>query len=58
MIFNNLFIQDYIIFEKMKAFLGLNSFTLIMVTLMIPILIGLLSSIFGYELKKAVRYDK
>ena len=58
MIFNNLFIQDYIIVEKMKAFLGLNSFTLIMVTLMIPILIGLLSSIFGYELKKAVRYDK
>ena len=58
MIFNNLFIQDYIIVEKMKAFLGFSSFTLIVVTLIIPILIGLLSSIFGYELKKAVRYDR
>ena len=58
MIFNNLFIQDYIIVQKMKAFLGFSSFTLIIITLMIPILIGLLSSIFGYELKKAVRYDK
>ena len=58
MTFNNLFIQDYIIVEKMKAFLGFSSFALIVVTLMIPVLIGLLSSIFGYELKKAVRYDK
>ena len=31
---------------------------LIGLLLIIPILIGLLSSIFGYELKKAVRYEK
>ena len=58
MTFNNLFIQDYIIVEKMKDFLGLDSISLIIITLMIPILIGFLSSLLGYELKKAVRYEK
>ena len=58
MIFNNLFIQDYIIVEKMKNLLGLNSITLIIITLMIPIVIGFLSSLLGYELKKVIRYEK
>ena len=58
MIFNNLFIQDYIIIEKMKAFLGFSSLSLIIVTLMIPILIGFLSAIFGYQLKEVVKYEK
>ena len=58
MIFNNLFIQDYLIVEKMKDLLGLNSIVLIIITLMIPIVIGFLSSLLGYELKKAVRYEK
>ena len=58
MIFNNLFIQDYIIVEKMKAFLGFSSLSLIIVTLMIPILIGFLSAIFGYQLKEVVKYEK
>ena len=58
MIFNNLFIQDYIIVEKMKDFLGLNSIALIIITLMIPIVIGFLSSLLGYELKKAVQYEE
>ena len=58
MIFNNLFIQDYIIVEKMKTFLGFSSLSLIIVTLMIPILIGFLSAIFGYQLKEVVKYEK
>ena len=58
MLFNNLFIADYIIVEKMKAFLGFSSLSLIIVTLMIPILIGFLSAIFGYQLKEVVKYEK
>jgi len=58
MIFNNIFIQDYIIIEKIKTFLGFNSFSLIIITLMIPILIGFLSAIFGYQLKEVVKYEE
>ncbi len=58
MIFNNLFIQDYIMVEKMKAFLGFSSFSLIIITLIIPILIGFFSAIFGYQLKEVVKYEE
>ena len=60
MLINNLFIQEdkFIIVNKMKAFLGLNSITLIIVTLMIPILIGMIASLFGYELRKVISDEK
>ena len=58
MLINNLFIQDYIIINKMQDFLGFNSITLLLITLIIPILIAPLSSLFGYELKKVIRYEK
>ena len=44
MLINNLFIQDYIIVNKMKDFFGFNSITLILITLLIPIFIGFISS--------------
>ena len=58
MIINNLFIQDYLIIHKIKDFLGLNDIALIMITLSIPILIGFISSLFGYELKKGVSFEE
>ena len=60
MLINNLFIQEdkFIIVHKMKAFLGLNSITLIIITLMIPIFIGAIASLFGYELRKVINDKK
>ena len=60
MLINNLFIQEdkFIIVHKMKAFLGLNSITLIIITVMIPILIGAIASLFGYELRKVISDKK
>ena len=42
----------------MELFLGLNSIALIMITLIIPIVIGIVSSLFGYELRKVVSDDE
>ena len=60
MLIINLFIrQDIVIMvDKIKLFLGLNSIMLILITLLIPMLTGLISSLFGYELKKVVEYEK
>tara|TARA_B100001123_G_C15298816_1_gene1020271 strand:+ start:536 stop:880 length:345 start_codon:yes stop_codon:yes gene_type:complete len=55
---DNFFIQDYIIVDKIKVFMNLNSFQLILLTLMIPIIIGLISSIFGYKLKEVVKSEE
>tara|TARA_B100002052_G_scaffold94209_1_gene86893 strand:- start:2214 stop:2549 length:336 start_codon:yes stop_codon:yes gene_type:complete len=48
----NFFILDYIIIDKIKEFLGLSSFMIIFLTLLIPIIIGFFSSLFGHQLKK------
>ena len=58
MLVNNLFIQDYVILEKINIFLGLSSLGLIIITLIIPVLIGFVSAIFGYQLKEVVKYEK
>ena len=58
MLINNLFIQDYIIINKMKDFFGFNSITLIFITLLIPILIGFICSLFGYELKRVIKLEE
>tara|TARA_Y100000766_G_scaffold273354_1_gene274168 strand:- start:600 stop:893 length:294 start_codon:yes stop_codon:yes gene_type:complete len=48
----NFFIFDYIIIDKIKEFLGLSSFMIIFLTILIPIVIGIFSSLFGHQLKK------
>tara|TARA_B100002052_G_C15377846_1_gene374029 strand:+ start:25 stop:384 length:360 start_codon:yes stop_codon:yes gene_type:complete len=60
MIINNFYIQEskFIIIDRMELFLGLNSIALIMITLIIPIVIGIVSSLFGYELRKVVSDDE
>ena len=58
MLINNLFIQDYIIINKMKDFFGFNYIVLILITLLVPILIGFISSLFGYELKRVIKFEE
>ena len=53
----NFFIQDYIIIDKIKIFMNLNSFQLILLTLMVPIIIGFVSSMFGYKLKEVIKSE-
>ncbi len=53
----NFFIQDYIIISKIKIFMNLNSLQLILLTLMVPIIIGFISSIFGYKLKEVIKSE-
>jgi len=48
----NFFISDYLIIDKIKLFFNLNSFLIICISLIIPLLIGVLSALFGYQLKK------
>ena len=60
MLINNLYIQSdkFLLIGRMKDFLKLNDFSLIIITLIIPFLISLITSYFGYELKKAVKNDQ
>ena len=53
----NFFIHHYIIIDKIKIFMNLNSFQLILLTLMVPIIIGFVSSMFGYKLKEVVKSE-
>ena len=48
----NFFIMDYLIINKIKYFLGLSSFMIICASLLIPLIISILSSLFGHQLKK------
>jgi len=59
MIMNNLFIDEskFLIVNKMQDFLGINQIILIIITLMIPILVGTIASLFGYQLRKVVSDD-
>ena len=58
MLINNIFLKDYIIVNKVRDFLGFNSITLILVTLLIPIIVGIICSLFGYELKKVIKLEE
>jgi len=60
MLINNFYIQSdkFLLIGRMKDFLKLNDFSLIIITLTIPFLISLITSYFGYELKKAVKNDQ
>ena len=60
MIINNFFIDEskFLIVEKMQEFLGIGRFFLIVITLAIPVLVGSISSLFGYELRKVVKDDE
>lgn len=59
MMINNFFIDEskFIIVNKMQDFLGINQIILIIITLMIPILVGTIASLFGYQLRKVVSDD-
>ena len=59
MIINNFFIDEskFLIVNKMQDFLGMNQIILIIITLMIPLLVGTLASLFGYQLRKVVSDD-
>ena len=48
----NFFILDYLIIYKIKEFLGLSSFMIIFLSILIPGVIGIFSSLFGHQLKK------
>ena len=48
----NFFIMDYLIINRIKEFLGLGSFMIICVSLLIPLIISIFSSLFGHQLKK------
>tara|TARA_Y100000996_G_scaffold287743_1_gene227294 strand:- start:143 stop:478 length:336 start_codon:yes stop_codon:yes gene_type:complete len=48
----NFFIADYLIIDKIKLFLNLSSFSIICISLLIPLILGMLSALFGYQLKK------
>ncbi|MAV65280.1 MAG: hypothetical protein CMG00_08835 [Candidatus Marinimicrobia bacterium] len=54
----NFFVQDHIILNKIKIFMNLNSFQLILLTLMIPIIVGCISSVFGYKLKEVIKSEE
>ena len=51
----NFFIMDYLIINRIKEFLGLSSFMIICISLLIPLMISIVSSLFGYQLKKVSR---
>ena len=59
MIINNFFIDEskFLIVNKIQNFLGMNQIVLIIITLMIPLLVGTLASLFGYQLRKVVSDD-
>ena len=59
MIINNFFIDEskFLIVNRVQDFLGMSQFFLIIITLMIPLLVGTLASIFGYQLRKVVSDD-
>lgn len=59
MLINNFYFQPdkQILISKIKAFLNMNEILLIIVTLFIPFFISLITSYFGYELRKAVKDD-
>ena len=59
MIINNFFIDEskFLIINKMQNFLGMNQIVLIIITIMIPLLVGTLASLFGYQLRKVVSDD-
>tara|TARA_Y100000996_G_scaffold197117_1_gene154586 strand:- start:4285 stop:4641 length:357 start_codon:yes stop_codon:yes gene_type:complete len=59
MIINNFFIDEskFLIVNRIQDFLGMNQLFLIIITLMIPFLVGTLASIFGYQLRKVVSDD-
>ena len=48
----NFFIMDYLIINKIREFLGLGSFMIILISLLIPLIIGFFSALFGYQLKR------
>ena len=54
----NFFILDYLIIDKIKIFLNLSSFQLIFISLTIPLIISIFSSLFGYQLKKVISNEK
>ena len=51
----NFFIMDYLIINRIKEFLGLSSFMIICISLLIPLIVGIFSSLFGHQLKKVSR---
>ena len=59
MIINNFFIDEskFLIVRRIQDFLGINQFFLIIITLMIPLVVGTLASIFGFQLRKVVSDD-
>ena len=52
LILNFFIFLDYIIIYKIKEFLGLSSFMIIFLSILIPGIIGIFSSLFGHQLKK------
>lgn len=48
----NFFIMDYLIINRIKEFLGMSSFMIICISLLVPLIVSIFSSLFGHQLKK------